>query len=166
MTGPGMPMVTVVNFSSLKAKAEVPESYAPMIKKGDDMVVVFPDMKDSVVGKVNYAARVINPLNRTFTVDMLLSNNKTYHPNMIAIMKINDYTSVKPMIVIPVSVMMRGEDGVDYVMIVENNKAKKVNVKTGKKYQGRTEILEGLKEGDKLVVKGYQELNEGDEVKF
>ena len=166
MLAPGMPAITVVNFSSLKAKAEVPESYAPRIHKGDDLIVVFPDMKDSVTGKLNYAARVINPLNRTFTVEMLLENKKEYHPNMIAILKINDYTSRQPMIVIPTSVVMRGEDGKDYVVILENKKAKKIHIVSGRKYQGRTEILEGLKDGDQLVTKGFQELNNGDEVKF
>ena len=88
------------------------------------MIVVFPDMHDSVIGKVNYAARVINPLNRTFTVEMLLVNNNTYHPNMIAIMKINDYTSPKPVLVIPTRVVMRGEDGLDFVVKFKANGGK------------------------------------------
>lgn len=166
MLGPGFPVVTVVNFSSMKVKAEVPESYAPRIHGGSEVSVLFPDMKDSIQGKLSHAARVINPLNRTFIVEMLLENKKEYHPNMIAVLRINDYSSPKPAIVIPSSVIMRNEDGKDYVMIADKGAAKKVNISTGKKYKGRVEILSGLNEGDDLIITGYQQLNDGDVIKI
>ncbi len=166
MLGPGMPAITVVNFSSLKVKGNVPESYAGSIKKGNDVMILFPDINDSVSSKVEYAARVINTLNRTFTVEILLGENKTYHPNMIAVMKINNYTSEKPVITIPTSTILRDETGKDFVMVIENGLTKKVFIRTGKKYNSRAEVLEGLKENDKLVSKGFQDLNEGEKVNY
>ncbi|MCC7303397.1 MAG: efflux RND transporter periplasmic adaptor subunit [Bacteroidia bacterium] len=165
MLGPGMPVVTVVNFNGMKVKAEVPESYAGKVKTGNEVFVYFPDMKDSVTGKLSYAARVINPLNRTFTAEMMLDNKKEYHPNMIAVLRIADYVSPAPGIVISSSVIMKGEDGTEYVMVADGNTAKKVVILTGKKYRGRIEVTQGLKEGDRLIVTGFQELNGGDVIK-
>jgi membrane fusion protein, multidrug efflux system len=166
VVAPGMPAITVVNFNNLKVKGEVPESYASRVKKGNTVWVHFPDIKDSLRGKINYAARVINPLNRTFTVEVLLNDKKEYHPNMLAILKINDYVSPKPVIIIPASVIQKSEDGKEFVIISSQKKAKKVFIKTGLKYSGQVEIVEGLNPGDELITRGFLDLNEGDELKY
>ncbi|MBI3501472.1 MAG: efflux RND transporter periplasmic adaptor subunit [Bacteroidetes bacterium] len=163
-TMPGLPAIRVVNMNSLKVKAEVAESYAAKIKNGNDVEIIFPDMNDTVKTKISYAAKVISPLNRTFTVNINLDNKKDYHPNMVAVVKIIDYSNPKAFIA-PVSVVQHAEEG-DFVFVADANKAKKVRVKVGKTYNGNSEIVEGLKEGDKLITKGFQELNEGEEIKF
>jgi len=165
MAIPGMPIIRVLNFSNLKVKAEVPEAFASKVKKGNPVEVVFPDMNDTIYTQINYASRVISPLNRTFSVQINLDKSKEYHPNMVTVLRIVDYTREKALVV-PISTVQRAEEG-DFVFIADNNKkAKKIRVKVGHIYAGKAEILEGLKEGDKLILKGFQELNEGEEIKF
>lgn len=161
---PGYPAVRVVNFANLKVKAEVPEAYASKVKKGNTAVVFFPDMKDSITAQVTFSAKVISALNRTFNVEVALDNSKEYHPNMITILKIVDYSN-KAAMVVPVKTIQKAEEG-DFVFVADGNKAKKVKVQVGKVYNGNAEILSGLKEGDKLISAGFEELNEGEEVKF
>lgn len=163
-TAPGAPALRVVNMNSLKVKGEVAESYLSKVKTGNDVVIIFPDMHDTVRTKITYAAKVISPLNRTFTATVNLDGKKEYHPNMIAIMKIVDYSNPKA-IIVPVSTIQKAQEG-NFIFIAENNKAKKVKVKVGRTYNGNAEILEGIKEGDQLVTKGFQELNEGDAIRF
>ena len=163
-TMPGLSAIRVVNLCSLKVKGEVSESYLSKVKKGNDVEIILPDMNDTLKTKISYAAKVISPLNRTFTVTVNLDCVRDYHPNMIAILKIVDYTNSKAFVV-PVSTIQKTDNG-DFVFISENKKAKKARVKTGKIYNGNAEIIDGLKEGDKLITKGFQELNEGEEIKF
>lgn len=163
-TMPGLPAIRVVNLCNLKVKGEVAESYVSKVKKGNDVEIILPDMQDTFKAKITYAAKVISPLNRSFTVTVNLDCIKDYHPNMIAIMKIIDYSNPKAF-VIPVNMIQKTEEG-DFVFIAENNKAKKARVKTGKAYNGSAEILDGLKDGDKLITKGFQELNEGEMIKY
>ncbi len=163
-TMPGLPAIRVVNLSSLQVKGEVAESYLAKVKKGNDVEIILPDMQDTLKTKISYAAKVIAPLNRTFLVTVNLDGAKDYHPNMIAIMKIVDYSNPKAFVV-QMNMVQRSEEG-DFVFIAQNNKAKKARVKTGRVYNGTAEILQGLKEGDKLITKGFQELNEGETVKF
>src|SRR5207237_607033 len=115
---PGMPAINVVNFSNLKVKADVAETYASRIKKGNEVFIFFPDMNDSVVSKINYSSRAINPLNRTFGLEVLLDNTKEYHPNMVAKLKINDFQSPTPEIVVPVKFIQRGTSET-YVFVAE-----------------------------------------------
>ncbi|MFI5164565.1 MAG: efflux RND transporter periplasmic adaptor subunit [Bacteroidia bacterium] len=163
-TMPGISAIRVVNLCTLKVKGEVAESYLAKVKKGNDVEIILPDMQDTLKTKISYAAKVISPLNRTFTVTVNLDCIKDYHPNMIAILKIVDYSNPKAFIA-PVSTIQKTEDG-DFVFIAQNNKAQKTRVKTGRIYNGTAEILDGLKEGDKLITKGFQELNEGEEIKY
>lgn len=67
-TMPGMPAIRVVNMNSLSVKGEVAESYLAKVKTGNDAVIILPDMADTAWAKISYAAKVISPLNRTFTI--------------------------------------------------------------------------------------------------
>lgn len=161
---PGANAISVINFSNLKVKADVAEAYTARVKTGNEVLVLFPDMKDSLTSKVHYASRGINNLTRTFGVEVLLDGNKEYHPNMVARLKINDYKSEKPEVVVPVKYIQKGAEE-SFVMVVENNKAVKKTVKIGREYNGAAEITSGLKEGDLLITEGYDLVVEGAEVK-
>src|ERR1043165_4905189 len=163
---PGLPAIRVINFSNLKVKADVAESYASKVKKGSEVIVYFPDTQDSLVTKVNFVSRAINNASRTFTVEVVLDDKKEYHPNMVARLNINDYQSPAPAIVIPVRTIQKDEAGLPFVFVAENGIAKKHLVKLGKAYRGQAEILEGLKEGEQLVTLGYDLINEGDKIEY
>lgn len=163
---PGLPAIRVINFSNLKVKAEVAESYASKIKKGSEVVIHFPDMQDSIVTKVNFVSRAINNSSRTFTVEVLLDNKKEYHPNMVARLNINDYQSAQPVMTIPVRTIQKDENNASYVYVADGNKAKKQIVTLGKEYRGMAEVTGGLKEGDVLVTLGYDIINDGDVIAY
>jgi RND family efflux transporter MFP subunit len=158
---PGLNAITVINFSNLKVKADVAESYANRIKTGNEVQILFPDTKDSVTAKVTYASRAISTLSRTFNVEVNLDNSKEYHPNMVAKLRINDFQSAAPEIVVPVKYIQRGTTN-NYVLVAENNRAVKKVIKTNREYNGLIEVTEGLKAGDMLITAGYDVLNDGD----
>ncbi|MDF2437611.1 MAG: efflux transporter periplasmic adaptor subunit [Bacteroidota bacterium] len=163
---PGMPAIRVINFSNLKVKAEVAESYASKVKKGSQVIVHFPDTKDSLITKVNFVSRAINNASRTFTVEVLLDDKKEYHPNMVARLNINDYESEKPAITVPVRTVQKDESNMPFVFVAENGIAKKRIVTLGKEYKGQAEVLSGVKEGDVLVTLGYDLINDGDAIVY
>ena len=164
LTAPGMPSIRVINFSNLKVKADVSESYASKIKKGSEVIVQFPDTNDSIISTVNYTARAINASTRSFTVEVLLDNQKEYHPNMVARLNINDYKSAHPVIIVPVRTILKDETNASYVIVADGNKAKKQIITLGKEYSGKAEVTSGLKEGDVLVTAGYDVVNDGDAI--
>jgi membrane fusion protein, multidrug efflux system len=166
LTAPGMPAIRVINFNNLKLKADLAESYASKVHKGDEVKIKFPDANDTISARVNYSARSINPLNRTFAVEVLLDSKREFHPNQIAVLSINDYSSAKPVISLPLNYVQKDLKSQPFVLVAENNKAVKKNVKLGKEYNGKVEITEGLTGQDSVITSGYDGLNEGDIIRI
>ncbi len=160
MVAPGMPAIRVVNFNSLKLKADVPENYISQIQQGNPVKIILPDIQDSILSKVTYVSRTINNMSRTFNVEVFIGNNNKLHPNQVAIVQINNYTSPKPVIALPVNYIQKDDNGNSYIYVVENNKAKKVFVKTGRISSDKIEIISGLKESD-IVIKTGVNIQEG-----
>jgi membrane fusion protein, multidrug efflux system len=166
---PGIQAFSVVNLNAMKVKGEVGETYAGKIKKGDDVILYFPDLKKEVPSKVGYASKTINILNRTFNVEVPLSREEgaSLSPNMVAVMKISDYYNEKA-IVISVDMIQRSGEG-NYVMVAEKRDGKLIAgrkmVETGRIYNGQAEIISGLSESDQLITTGYRDLNVGQEIR-
>jgi RND family efflux transporter MFP subunit len=160
---PGIPMFKVVNLSNLKIVADVAESYSGKINKGDKVKVVFTDIDKTIESTISFASKVIDPLNRSFKIEIRLNGVKDVKPNMLAKLKIADYRSERA-VTVPTNAITSGVDE-KYVMVktMQNGKAiaSKKLVKTGRTGELRTEIIEGLKSGDEIIVTGYQELNDG-----
>ncbi len=160
--------ITVVNPSALKIKADLSESYSSQIKQGNAVNLVFPDINKNMQAKVTYASKSINPLTRTFNVEIGLPSDADLHPNMVAEIKIIDYEKANS-IVVPINVIqdLDGEKVV-FIAVKEGNKlvAKKAVVTVGKTYATSAEILSGLNEGDEVITTGFQDLAEGQVLKF
>jgi membrane fusion protein (multidrug efflux system) len=160
---PGSTGIRVVNADKLKVKADVPESYASRVNQGDKVIVLFPDANDSLSTNVSFAAKVIDQASRSFGIEIKLPERKTLRPNMTAVLKIADY-SKNNSLVVPIKAIQKSEAG-DYVFLNQNGTAKRQNVKVGATYNGKTEILSGLKANDELVTEGASEIEDGDKLK-
>ena len=166
VVAPGVPLAKIVNFSKLKLRTDVPESYAGRIRAGNSVVINFPDLKKEVTSKISYIGNAVNPMNRTFKVEIpLKANEANVIPNMAGIMKIADYSNPNAFI-ISINIIKKDLDGSDFVLLENAGKAVKVRVKVGQYNGDSAEILSGLKAGDKLITTGFEDLSEGDAVKF
>lgn len=170
LVSPGQsPLIRVVNLDEMYIETSVPESYIATVTKDKPVEVEFPVVGISVQTKVGQVANYINPANRTFKIEVPLSNNdKVLKPNLTAKLKINDYTNDKALL-IPQSIISENSEGVQYVYIVESKKgkkakAKKVDIKTGLNQDGMIEVLEGLKSGDEIIIEGARSVRDGQEV--
>jgi RND family efflux transporter MFP subunit len=160
-----MPAFKLVNTNDVKLVAEVSESYVSKVKVNQEAIVVFPDLNKEIKTRVNVVGDVIDPVNRTFQVDLDLKQDKNLlKANMISYIKIKDYTNAS-VIVIPVNLIQRNNDQ-NYVYVVDGSVSAKRFITVGQYYDNTVEILDGLKEGDKLITIGYQDLVEGQPIKF
>jgi membrane fusion protein (multidrug efflux system) len=166
---PRLAAYRVVAFRNLKVTAEVSEAYSSKIKVGDKLIILFPDLNKSVESKVEFVSKYINPVNRTFLIETKITEGiKDMKANMIAIIQVNDYHSDKS-ILVPMNVIQTDQIG-SYVYVVrpkdKYNGAFKQPVEIGNSYNGIAEILKGLNPGDKVISVGFQELIDGDYVRF
>lgn len=168
MASPGMPVARVVNLSNLKIVAKVSDSYVATVKKGDEVIVKFPDLDQEYKARITFVSTTVDPLSRTFRIEANLPSTNSIKPNMLATVQINDATK-KDALVIDQNVVQNTENGtVVYVAETEGGKkvAKSRVVKTGLSYNGQIEILAGLKAGDQLITQGYQDVADGQAVIF
>ncbi|HRI40334.1 MAG TPA: efflux RND transporter periplasmic adaptor subunit [Bacteroidia bacterium] len=166
---PGMPAFRVVNLNALKVTGEVAESFISKVNRGNETIISIPDMGKEINTKLDYAGRAINTLNRTFNVEVRLSpKDGELHPNMVAVMKIVDYTASSTFVV-PIAAIQKSSDG-EYVFVAvqEGGRliAKRKKVSAGMIYNGMIEVREGLAEGDQVVTAGFQSIIEGDPIRL
>jgi membrane fusion protein (multidrug efflux system) len=161
---PGQNGIHVVNTDKLKVLATLGENYLGKVHQGDMANLVFPDMGDTIKRKLSYVARAVDPVSRSFQVEVQIGSNKNLHPNMSCKMQIANYEN-KTALVVPVQVIQKTAGG-DMVYVVDGKVAKSVIIKTGRNSNGMVEVLEGLAAGDKVITEGYQEVDNGEAVKI
>ncbi|TDN36610.1 efflux RND transporter periplasmic adaptor subunit [Hymenobacter sp. UV11] len=168
---PGAPVVQLNSGKGGKILADVSEAYAGSIKAGDKALVTLPDLgSEEIASTVRTVSRTISANSRTFTVELRLPSDQAskLRPNMVATVRIQNYGSSNAT-VLPVDLIQHDEDNA-YVLVVSQTGSKPVAqkriIKTGKTYNGKQEVTSGLKPGDEVISAGYQNLNEGQQVKI
>jgi len=168
ITAPGMPIFKVVNMSAIKVVANISEAYADKVSVGDIVSVELPDINQTIKAKVTFTSNFIDPLNRTFRVEIKLNGIKDVKPNMVAKLNIVDYVNPKALVV-PSNAIQRTESET-YVMIAKQEKnktiAEKRTIVIGKTNQDLTEVVSGIFENETIIVNGFQELTTGQVVKL
>jgi RND family efflux transporter MFP subunit len=165
-----IPAFRIVNFSKAKALADVGEAYSSKVQVGDQVKIYLPDLKQELDNKVTFASKYINPTNRTFLVEAEIpSSSLTFRANMIAVLKIKDYTNPSA-IAIPQNYIQnsRDEGQFVYVAVEENGQkiARKRAITPTVSYNGLTEVVSGLQEGDKIITAGYKDLYNGQPIAY
>jgi len=168
---PGAPVVQLNSGQGGKVLADVSEAYAGSIKAGDKALVTLPDLgNEEIPSTVRTVSRTISATSRTFTVELRLPASQAgkLRPNMVATVRIQNYGQSNAT-VLPVDLIQHDEENA-YVLVVNREGGKAVAakrvIKTGQTYNGKQEITSGLKPGDEVISAGYQNLNEGQQLKI
>lgn len=162
---PGFPAFRVVQLSDLKVIGAISERFITSVKASDPVRVKFPLLEKELDLRLSAVSQVIDPNNRTFSLEIKLpSSEGRIMPNMIAVMVINDYTVQEAIVVPQNTVQKTGNE--DFVFVAEKNEndqwiARRKTVTTGRNYANQSEILSGLKPGDRIISFGFQNLADG-----
>jgi len=152
---------TTIIFSDV----EIPEVYAPFIKDGLPVDVIFSGYKNKIYsGIVDSTSSRINSKTRSLSTRIKINNEKfELLPGALLEITIK-YNERNTLSVPDTSIVTEGSRS--YVFIVdENNKAIKTEVKTGKRYLGNLEILSGLSLDDKIVAEGLKKVRPNSKIK-
>lgn len=169
MAMPGMGIIQIVSVGALRVRAKVADTYLGAVKRGDRLVVKFPDTNQELNTQINVVAKTVNPITRTFDIEANIPNlGGQLKPNQMAVININDASKAATLVIN--KNLIRDLSGQCVVYVAEKEGTKKVAkarmVKTGLDYNGQIEIIEGLKAGDNVITEGYQEVTDGQEIDF
>jgi RND family efflux transporter MFP subunit len=167
-TAPGMPAFRVIGSHNLKVIANVSEAYISQIKLGNTSQVDFMDQGKGFDGRISFVGKNIDPLSRTFSVEIPVPAGTVARPNMSTTVKII-FNTIPAALSVPVNLVQTiNNQKVVYVAEDSNGQmvARKRVVEVGGIYSNMAEIKSGLKAGDKIITFGYQGLNDGELVKI
>ncbi len=165
MAAPGIPIARVVNTSTIKIQAEIPELYSGMINIGTSVSVTFDAVPGELLnGKVTYVGSTVSAANRTMLVEILLPNpNGKLKPEMVA--KVTLVRQKKNDAILVSESLVQLVDRDRYIVYVVNKgTAEERRVTIGGRQGNLVEVVNGLKIGDLLIVSGYQKLINGSPV--
>jgi RND family efflux transporter MFP subunit len=170
LVNPGQsPLMRIVNTSDMYVKADVPENYLGKVTEGSEVVVEFISLGKTYTGKIRQVSNFINPDNRSFSIQVALPNkDHVLKPNLIATIKLNDYVA-NSTIVIPNNIIQKNSKNESLVFMYHpetdsTGTVKQHIIKTGKEQNGKTEVSEGLKPDDVIIIEGARTLRDGQEV--
>ncbi len=165
-TGPGTPIATIINTSSVKAVIDVPENMVSSVKKGQRVKVLLPALGTERNERISMIGRSIDPANRTFKIEINMSNRGgLLKPNLLTLVELNDKT-IEEAIMVPLELIQQDVSGNTFVYTVaegeEGPYAQKNIVETGESYNGEILITKGLSIGDQIINTGARGLAEED----
>jgi cobalt-zinc-cadmium efflux system membrane fusion protein len=146
-------------LDSLWAIAEVPESAAYLIQKGQKSSIIVPALRNQTIeGVISHVDSIVNPITRTVLVRMDVPNQSgQVKPGMLATMLID--SQPRERLLVPLEAIVR-EDNHDYVYVREDDERyRMVQVKLGPEGKGFRPVQSGLKEGAEIVIQGAYHLN-------
>jgi Cu(I)/Ag(I) efflux system membrane fusion protein len=155
----GQPLLKIANLNTVWANFDVYENQLDLFKIGQQVTVTtnaYPNKEFN--GKVDFIDPVLNTKTRTVTLRVVLNNkNEAFKPGMFVEAKILNLSSSKESsLVIPASaVLWTGKRSIVYVKPNQDTPVFEMReVVLGKQFGDSYEVLEGIKNGDEIVING------------
>jgi len=167
MATAGAPLLTVMDISSVIAKAHIPQDQAAALKFGDNGTMTAPGMEEPIQGKVTVVSPALDPNSTTVEVWFEARNPKhELKPGTSVHLSLTAQT-VKDALVVPASSILTAQDGSTTVMLAgADGMAHQQSVKVGIRNGDDVQIVEGVKEGDKVISTGAYGLPDKTKIKI
>jgi RND family efflux transporter MFP subunit len=147
----GQPIVTLVRMHPLRLRLAVPERAAAKIRPGQEVRVSVGGDPNVHLGRIARLSPAIEESNRTLMIEAEVPNEgSALRPGTFASAEIV-ISSDRPIVVVPASAVVTLA-GIEKVLTVKDGKSVETRVRTGRRFEDRTEIVEGLAAGESVVV--------------
>jgi multidrug efflux pump subunit AcrA (membrane-fusion protein) len=155
MAAAGTPLLTVMDISSVIAKAHIPQSDAALLKIGDAGTMTVPGVDEPIEGKVTVVSPALDPNSTTVEVWMEAKNSRHELKPGTSVQLSLTAKTVKDALVVPVSSVITTPDGTSAVMLAgSDGRAHQQMVKLGIRNGDDVQIVEGVSASDKVVATG------------
>ena len=155
---PATPVMTLLDMTGFTVVVPVPETEIAGIRIGDSATLAVPALQsDNVRAHVTQISVQANVLTHTYPVEAMVINQPTgLLPGMVGAL-----TMVHPeqsAVIIPQRCIAMLPDGAAVWVVDRYNCAERRQVTLGAYQADGVQVLSGLKDGDKVVIAGYQKL--------
>ncbi|TGV17645.1 efflux RND transporter periplasmic adaptor subunit, partial [Mesorhizobium sp. M00.F.Ca.ET.186.01.1.1] len=152
------PVATIINLDPVIVKVNVSEKALPSLPKGTQLDLQVPSQGVKVKGSVSYVGLSASEQSRLFPVEIEVPNPKgTLLPGMKA-----EVSAKKGQagILVPTDAIVE-RNGKSVVYVVNETRVAEQEISIALKGTEMTLIESGVKQGDKVVIKGQSQLKDG-----
>ncbi len=157
---PGTVITTLDDNSTMLLDFDVPETYLGSLAVGQTLTArsaAYPET--DFTGVVATIDSRVDPVTRAVTVRARLPNpDRLLKPGMFMTVRVLRETS--DLLLLPEQALVPQQSR-QFVFVIEDGLAQMREVVIGRRAPGKVEILEGLREGEVVVVEGVQRLTDG-----
>lgn len=143
----------IQDLSTVWVEAAIPEKDLAQIKAGDVAKVILSGSNAALEATIDYIYPTVNPETRTGKARLVVKNpDYLLKPSGYATVEFS--TTSTERLTVPSSAILRDSSGEHVILSLGGGKFQARDVQTGIIYEGRTEILQGLSEGEDIVMNG------------
>jgi multidrug efflux pump subunit AcrA (membrane-fusion protein) len=162
---PGMPLMTIMDISSVIARVSVPQAEAAYVKVGQSARIVSMDGVETT-GTVTTVSPAIDPQGTTLEVWVQAVNpGEKLRPGGTVHVTLTADTVRNAVLVPPAALLPSSEGGTSVITVGPDMIAQEHKVQVGIRTKDKAQILEGLDAGTQVVVAGGLGLADGAKVK-
>lgn len=156
---------SVQDLRVMNVRFTIPEHEIGRVKSGDKIEVVLPALEaDGVEATITERSLVANPLGHTYTLRARLENVENVLPGMVA--KVRMSHTGNSGVVIPAKCLVTVYDGVVAWVVDADSLVNRRHVTVSDFVRNGVLVTDGLQDGDRVVIDGYQKLYPGAKVTF
>ncbi|MFT4888128.1 MAG: Cu(I)/Ag(I) efflux system membrane fusion protein [Pseudohongiellaceae bacterium] len=154
---PGNPILSIGVLDEVWVIAEVFERQVSLVSEGDSVVMTLDYLPaQKWQGVVDFIYPTLDADTRTVAVRLRFSNpDRKLKPNMFAQITIQHSEEDELTLLVPNESIIRSGVQDRVVMAMGEGKFKSVNIASGRRGDSRTEILQGLNAGDRVVTSAH-----------
>jgi HlyD family secretion protein len=161
------PLLTVMDNSSLIAKAHISQAQAAGLKKGAEAEIKITGQDDAIPAKLSLVSPALDPGSTTIEVWVQADHPPdSLRPGMTVQISITAATA-KDAVMVPNNSIFQSNDGTNYVMVAgSDNLAHQKTVQLGIRGVTDTQIAAGLNSGEAVITSGGYGLPDKTKIKI
>jgi RND family efflux transporter MFP subunit len=165
--GPGVPAFRMIDVSRVKVQAGIPEKYITDFKLGNQVAIRFDAMPGKEFnGNISYIAPEASSSIRTFLAEMIVDNRQ----GLIKAGIMGNADILKKAygnaLSIPLNAVVQTQKGRIVYVVKTDSTVEERDIEIGPVGDLFIKIDKGLTKGDRVVVKGQQQIAAGEKVKI
>ncbi|MDB9796056.1 efflux RND transporter periplasmic adaptor subunit [Pelagibacteraceae bacterium] len=157
-------IITLDDLKKIVIDIKVPENFVNILKSGLKAEISSTAFNKNFVGSIGSVSSRVDPSTRSILARVIVDNSKfEIIPGQLLTVKII-YDEIQQIGVPESSVTIQGKTA--FVYVVNGETVDKKNIKIGRRNFGKVSVLDGILEGDKIVVEGVSKVRNKSKIKI
>ncbi|CAG7603699.1 Multidrug resistance protein MdtA [Paenibacillus solanacearum] len=154
----------VQQIDPIKIKAELTEASYQLVKNKKQLTFFSTDRSsEKATADITFLSNVMSAQTKTYSLELEVANaDQKLKPGSRVLLQLTTEDEEQVIAVPTLSIVREGADS--YVFVLQGDHVERRKVKLGRLGDTYQEVLDGVKEGEKLVTSGQHQLKDGQKV--